>query len=76
MRAEATKSMKSNLSKFYYAAESSSDWLSPEILSLFIFHDIRNLSKTEEMHIIESMVSVAVIIDFPFAKCVCSFKLN
>ncbi|XP_063891843.1 von Willebrand factor A domain-containing protein 8 [Helicoverpa armigera] len=30
-------------------------WLSPEILSLFIFHEMRNLSKTEEIFIINSL---------------------
>ncbi|XP_061716491.1 von Willebrand factor A domain-containing protein 8 [Cydia pomonella] len=30
-------------------------WLSPEILSLFIFHEMRNLSKNEEIFIINSL---------------------
>ncbi|XP_075977606.1 von Willebrand factor A domain-containing protein c12.2 [Anticarsia gemmatalis] len=30
-------------------------WLSPEILSLFIFHEMRNLSKTEEIFIINTL---------------------
>lgn len=30
-------------------------WLSPEILSLFIFHEMRNLSKTEEIYIINNL---------------------
>ncbi|KAF9801629.1 hypothetical protein SFRURICE_012201 [Spodoptera frugiperda] len=30
-------------------------WLSPEILSLFIFHEMRNLSKKEEIFIINSL---------------------
>ncbi|CAH2270126.1 jg7660 [Pararge aegeria aegeria] len=30
-------------------------WLSPEILSLFLFHDMRNLSKDEEIFIIKSL---------------------
>ncbi|XP_045483883.1 von Willebrand factor A domain-containing protein 8 [Pieris rapae] len=30
-------------------------WLSPEILSLFIFHEMRNLSKNEEIFIIDSL---------------------
>ncbi|CAK1551283.1 unnamed protein product, partial [Leptosia nina] len=30
-------------------------WLSPEILSLFIFHEMRNLSKKEEIFIIKSL---------------------
>lgn len=33
-------------------------WLSPEILSLFIFHEMRNLSKSEEIFIINSLVSI------------------
>lgn len=31
-------------------------WLSPEILSLFIFHEMRNLSKNEEIFIINTLV--------------------
>ncbi|CAH0715327.1 unnamed protein product, partial [Brenthis ino] len=34
---------------------SGQQWLSPEILSLFIFHEMRNLSKNEEMFIINSL---------------------
>ncbi|XP_066146647.1 von Willebrand factor A domain-containing protein 8 [Euwallacea fornicatus] len=30
------------------------NWISPEILSLFVFHDLRTLSKLEEMHVITS----------------------
>ncbi|KAI5635774.1 AAA domain (dynein-related subfamily) domain-containing protein [Phthorimaea operculella] len=30
-------------------------WLSPEILSLFVFHEMRNLSKNEEIFIINSL---------------------
>lgn len=33
------------------------NWMSPEVLSLFVFHDMRTLSKQEEMHIITSKVS-------------------
>ncbi|XP_049873594.1 von Willebrand factor A domain-containing protein 8 [Pectinophora gossypiella] len=33
----------------------SQQWLSPEILSLFIFHEMRNLSKTEEIFIINTL---------------------
>lgn len=32
------------------------NWISPEVLSLFVFHEIRMLSKQEEMHIITSKV--------------------
>ncbi|CAG9103041.1 unnamed protein product [Plutella xylostella] len=32
-------------------------WLSPEILSLFVFHEMRNLSKEEEIFIINGLVS-------------------
>lgn len=37
--------------------DSSSNWLTPEMLSLFMFHEIRNLSKAEEVHIIQNLVS-------------------
>ncbi|CAG9772643.1 unnamed protein product [Ceutorhynchus assimilis] len=30
------------------------NWISPEMLSLFVFHDLRTLSKSEEMHVITS----------------------
>lgn len=33
----------------------TSNWLSPEVLSLFMFHEIRNLSKTEELYITKSL---------------------
>lgn len=32
----------------------TTNWLSPEVLSLFLYHEIRPLSKDEEMHIITS----------------------
>lgn len=38
------------------AFNSVSNWLSPEVLSLFLFHEARTLSKEEEMHIITSKV--------------------
>ena len=31
------------------------NWLTPEILSMFLFHEIRNLSKFEEVHIINEL---------------------
>ncbi|XP_050294276.1 LOW QUALITY PROTEIN: von Willebrand factor A domain-containing protein 8 [Anthonomus grandis grandis] len=30
------------------------NWMSPEMLSLFVFHDLRTLSKIEEIHVISS----------------------
>lgn len=33
-----------------------SNWLSPEILSLFVFHECRPLTKNEELHILTSKV--------------------
>lgn len=33
------------------------NWLSPEVLSLFVFHAVRPLSMQEEMHIMTSKVS-------------------
>lgn len=32
------------------------NWITPEMLSLFVFHDLRTLSKLEEMHVITSKV--------------------
>ncbi|XP_031637278.1 von Willebrand factor A domain-containing protein 8 [Contarinia nasturtii] len=37
------------------SVETGKNWLSPEVLSLFLFHEIRNLSKEEEKHIIQSL---------------------
>lgn len=39
------------------------NWMSPETLSLFIFHEMRNLSKVEEMNIISSKVRNLTCID-------------
>ena len=33
------------------------NWMTPELLSLFLFHEVRTLSKEEELHIIASKVS-------------------
>lgn len=33
------------------------NWISPEMLSLFVFHDLRTLSKIEEMNVIAAKVS-------------------
>jgi MoxR-like ATPase len=38
---------------------SSGNWMSPEVLSLFLFHEVRTLSKEEELHIITSKYGVA-----------------
>lgn len=32
------------------------NWMSPEVLSLFLFHEMRTLSKQEEMHVITTKV--------------------
>lgn len=37
---------------------SSGQWLNSELLSLFLFHEMRPLSKSEELHIIRSKVSI------------------
>lgn len=37
--------------------ESNANWLTPEMLSLFMFHEVRNLSQHEEVHIIQELVS-------------------
>lgn len=34
------------------------NWLTSEMLSLFLFHEMRTLSKNEEMHIIETKVHI------------------
>lgn len=41
---------------YSFTVETGKNWLSPEVLSLFLFHEVRNLSKEEEKHIICSMV--------------------
>lgn len=35
--------------------EKTTNWLTPELLSLFMFHEVRNLSKNEEVDIINKM---------------------
>ena len=42
------------------------NWLSPEVLSLFIFHEARILSKEEEMYIITSKVTKSSLLLFLF----------
>lgn len=37
-------------------AQSARNWITPEVLSLFTFHEMRTLFKDEEMHIITSKV--------------------
>lgn len=37
-------------------ADALTNWLTPEMLSLFVFHEIRNLTKIEEKQIIERSV--------------------
>lgn len=36
--------------------ETNANWLTPEMLSLFMFHEVRNLSQPEEVHIIKELV--------------------
>lgn len=43
-------------------AGSSKSWITPEVLSLFLFHEMRTLRKDEEMHIITSLVSCCVFL--------------
>lgn len=38
--------------------DAGKNWLSPEVLSLFMFHEVRNMSKEEEKLIILSLVSI------------------
>lgn len=36
---------------------STKQWLGPEFLTLFLFHNVRSLSKSEEIEVIKQMVS-------------------
>lgn len=36
---------------------STQQWLGPELLTLFLFHNVRSLSKSEEIEVIKQMVS-------------------
>lgn len=38
----------------------SKNWITPEVLSLFLFHEMRTLRKDEEMNIITSLVSLKI----------------
>ena len=40
---------------------SSRQWLNSELLSLFLFHEMRPLTKSEELHIVRSKVSNSFI---------------
>lgn len=51
------------------APGSAKNWITPEVLSLFLFHEMRTLRKDEEMHIITSLVSA-----FSFCSHFISFK--
>lgn len=43
----------------YFIVDSGGSWLTPELLSLFLFHEIRILNKTEEIQIIEQLVAIS-----------------
>lgn len=51
----------------------ASNWLTPEMLSMFMFHDIRTLSKSEELHIIEKLVIIGIYF-YRLAESVCSIN--
>lgn len=38
------------------AQAATGNWITPELLSFFVFHEMRTLSKPEEMHIVSSKV--------------------
>uniref|UniRef100_A0A8B9ILM9 von Willebrand factor A domain-containing protein 8 n=1 Tax=Anser cygnoides TaxID=8845 RepID=A0A8B9ILM9_ANSCY len=40
---------------------STQQWLGPEFLTLFLFHNVRSLSKNEEIQVIKEMVSIAAV---------------
>lgn len=42
--------------------QTTGNWLSPEVLSLFLFHETRMLTKEEELHIITSKVGIDLIL--------------
>lgn len=41
--------------------DKGNNWLTPEMLSLFMFHDLRNLTKVEEKEIIKKLVSDSLL---------------
>lgn len=41
---------------YIFLVETGANWLTPEMLSLFMYHEVRNLSKREELHIIHELV--------------------
>lgn len=41
---------------------STQQWLGPEFLTLFLFHNIRSLSKSEEIQVIKEMVTTFSIL--------------
>lgn len=40
-----------------FSVDKGNNWLTPEMLSLFMFHEVRNLSKAEESEIVKELVS-------------------
>ena len=42
----------------YFVGKSSSHWLSPETLSMFLYHSLRPLKVPEEIQILESLIGV------------------
>lgn len=52
----------------FFTVEAGKNWLSPEVLSLFLFHNVRNLSKIEEKHLISSLVSFQFVFHIIFTK--------
>lgn len=53
----------------------SGQWLNSELLSLFLFHEMRPLVKSEELHIIRSKVS-ALIVEPSFRTFKGPFRLH
>ena len=45
---------------------SSGQWLNSELLSLFLFHEMRPFDKREEIHIIRSKV---IVVEFTVSTC-------
>lgn len=52
----------------------ASNWLTPEMLSMFMFHDIRTLSKSEELHIIEKLVIISIFLN-RFVQLIVPFSM-
>ncbi len=52
---------------------SSQQWLTSELLTMFLYHDMRSLSQQEEMHVLHKLVSYYFYSDVNFLEYLNNF---